>query len=97
MGNYIEQTLLTISLDTNQDLDGADVKKIICRKPDETIVEFDATANGQKLEYDFQEGDLDQSGWYTFQAYIEVGGLKGYGDPVKKKIKKRLEDEPDES
>jgi len=82
------QSLLTIILETNYSgLASADVKKILYTKPNRTTGYFTATVDGTRLKYIVQAGDIDQSGEWKFQAYIEVSGRTGYGDEVKQEFK----------
>ena len=60
--------------------------KIIYKKPDGTSGEWIATAESgtTKIYYITQNGDLDQSGTYFLQPYVELNsGWKGRGDELK--------------
>jgi hypothetical protein len=81
------QSLLLISLDTGYDLTTVDEMKIVYKKPDDSAGEFVATANGTKVEYQCQEGDIDQEGDWEFRSYIVVDGRDAEGDPVKRTFK----------
>ena len=85
------QSLLSITLETNyDDLASAEVKKILYTKPGGTKGEWEATASGTKLVYNLQNGDIDIVGQWKLQAYIEVGGLKGFGSIVTKHFENSL-------
>jgi hypothetical protein len=92
MSVFKKQTLLTINAETNyDDLASASVTRILYTKPNGRTTGFwDATVSGTTLVYNVQEGDLDVDGTWSFQSYIEVGGLKGYGEIVERLIKKPL-------
>lgn len=63
------------------DISSATVKKIIIQKPDGSILEKDATlttppgTNG-KMYYATASGDIDQSGDWHYQGYVEMPGGK---------------------
>lgn len=81
---FKNQGLLTIKLETKSaNVSVAEVKKILYKKPDETKGFFTATAEGTKLVHTFSNAEIDQAGTWEFQAYIEVAGLKGYGEIIK--------------
>lgn len=64
------------------DLSTADIYEIIFRKPDETILtvsaEFYTDGTDGIIKYVAQDGDLNQSGVYKIQGYVEVGAGKYY-------------------
>jgi len=87
MSVFKTQSLLTLTLETNyDDLASAEVKKILYTKPDGTKSFWVATASGTTLVYSLSNGDIDQQGLWLFQAYIEVGGLKGFGSIARKQF-----------
>lgn len=91
MSLFINQELLTISLETfRDDLGDAEVKRILYWKPDYTKGFWDATVSGTKLTYDLQLGDIDQVGVWKFQAYIEIDGLRGPGEIFNHRFNKTL-------
>lgn len=80
MSTFKTQSLLSIVLETKYaDLASAAVTKILYEKPKGQKGEWTAGVAGTTLIYDLQNGDIDQAGQWKFQAYIEVGGLKGFG------------------
>lgn len=86
------QSLITISLETSYTLLGsASVKRILYAKPDGTDGFWTASVSGTKLTYGLANGDIDQAGVWKFQAYIEAGGLKGYGEIVEQEIELPLD------
>lgn len=81
MAVFKNQSLLIIKIQTNYTLTGATVRRILYKKPDNTTGFWEATLEGTTiLTRQLTNGDIDQSGAWTFQAYAEVGGLKTYGD-----------------
>jgi hypothetical protein len=88
MSIFKNQSLLTLNARTSYtNLASAEVKRILYKKPGGTAGYWEATASGTDLVYNFANGDLDIAGQWTFAAYIELGGLKGYGDEVTIQIK----------
>jgi hypothetical protein len=80
---YKGQTLLIIELDTNYDLTGATNPKILYKKPDAAVGFWPGTITGSVISYQLQEGTIDQSGVWSFQAYFEKSGKKGYSEKVR--------------
>lgn len=75
------QSLLVITVETGYSgLGSATVKRILFTKPNGSKGYWNGTVSGTSLTYQTTEGDIDQAGLWKFQAYIEVGGLKGFGD-----------------
>jgi hypothetical protein len=66
------------------DTTSADVTLILYVKPDRTQGTWTAIPVSNTLVYYFSNGDIDQSGNWQFQAYLEIGGRKTYGDIVTK-------------
>jgi hypothetical protein len=78
---YKGQTLKLISVETgSSSLGSATVKRILYEKPGRQTGYFEGTASGTKLTYQPVDGDIDQTGLWKFQSYIEISGKKGYGD-----------------
>ena len=76
---------MTITLETNySNLAVASITKILFIKPNGDKGSWDAAVSGSRLVYNVQNGDINVNGNWQFQAYIEVGGLKGMGDIVSK-------------
>ena len=83
MAIHVNQSLLTIKLDTVFDISAATSLKILYKKPDETTGEWIGYLSGTTLvAYDVLDGDLDQAGTWQLQSYVVVGGDKGYGEVV---------------
>lgn len=88
MGNvFNKQSLLTIKLETNTDISAASTKEILYKKPDGTTGKFTAQSEigtdgvtESRLFYQVTDGDIDQDGIWSFQPYVIIGSLKGYGD-----------------
>jgi hypothetical protein len=64
------------------DLSSATQKKIILKKPNETVLTKDAIFKTDGTDgiiyYEVITGDLDQAGNYSVQAYIVLGDFSGY-------------------
>lgn len=90
MSVFKDQSLLTIRLDTHQDLTGATELKILYVKPDGTKGSWTATADGQVVQYVVNVGDIDQSSYWTFQSYLKVGTKEATGDKVKQYFGKNI-------
>ena len=82
MSFFVNQSILKISLDTNQEtlLNTATVKRIYYKKPGGSSGYWTATQNTSKLEYQTENGDIDEAGLWQFQSYIEVSGSKAWGE-----------------
>jgi hypothetical protein len=75
-------------------VESADVQvaKIKVVKPDKSTVEWDAVVGpgDTEVSYTIQEGDLDISGTWKLQVYVELPGWKGHGSIVSMKVKETL-------
>jgi len=81
MSHFKKDTLPYISLETeNSNVSSAEVTKIKYRKPSGAFGDWDATVSGTKLIKNLVTDDIDETGWWKFQAYIEVGGQTQHGD-----------------
>ncbi len=77
------QSMLQLKLDTGISLAGATVMKILYRDPNGTTGEWEVVStDGMKLVYNVGETDITVPGKWSMQAYVEIGGLVGYGDIV---------------
>jgi hypothetical protein len=91
MSLYLNESLLTIILETEyENLAAAEVTKILYKKHGGTEGSWNATVQGTTLFYALQPGDIDVVGEWTFQAYIEIGGLPHYGTTVTKQVKRPI-------
>lgn len=82
---YLGDIGLAIVLDVGEDITGATGAKMIVKKPDGTIVEWDAEVHTvsdetRYVRYYTQAGDLDQKGRYRVQAYLTLSGWTGRGE-----------------
>jgi hypothetical protein len=78
---FKSQSLLIITVETGYSgLGSATVKRILFEKPNGSKGYWDATVSGTTLTYQTTNSDIDQVGLWKFHSYIEVGGLKAYGD-----------------
>lgn len=82
MSLFNTQSVLTITLDTGTDTTLAAVKKILYEKPSKVKGEWTATGSTTFLSYVVVNGDIDVPGLWKFQAYLEIGGKKLFGDIV---------------
>jgi hypothetical protein len=86
---YKGQSALRLIVKTYTDLKGADRAAIRYVKPGKAQVrgEFSAVVDDEErgiIRHDFNEGELDESGWWVFWAYAEfAGGRCAAGEPVK--------------
>ena len=92
MSVFQNQGLLAIKLDTGTNVSAASVKRILYKKPDGTTGYWTASSveNNTILVYNFIDTDLDQTGVWTFQAFVTISGRDGYGEYVQKEIKPKL-------
>ena len=91
MSIFKTQSLFSITAKTHyDDLGSAEVIRILYKKPGGTAGYWDASAVGTNIVYNVSNGDIDVIGQWTFQAYVEVGGLKGYGEEFTTQIKKPI-------
>lgn len=79
---FTNSGLITLTLNTGIDLTGASNTKILYEKPNGVKGSFTATVSGQSLTYTLSNTDIDQTGIWKFQTYIEVATKKGYGEVV---------------
>jgi hypothetical protein len=84
MSLFRNQTLLYIEIDCGTDVTIADLAHILYSKPDGTQGLWIPQLIGTTLKYDFVEGDIDQSGNWQFQGYVEITGRKAYTDIITK-------------
>jgi hypothetical protein len=78
---------LRITLETFVDLVGIHSALIKYRKPDRTLGSFSAgvlDTIGGKIFHECLEGEIDQSGWWSFWAFVEFAdGRTAAGDVSK--------------
>ena len=86
MSLFKGQSYLTITLDCGTTVAAATVARILYEKPDGTKGYWTATATGTELSYTLVNGNIDQSGVWKLQAYVEIGGKKAYGEITTKII-----------
>lgn len=73
MGKIYAGQDVKVRLTVGQDITGASVKKIKYRKPGGTEGSWNATVEDAEngiIYYDVQDEDIDESGVWTFWAYI---------------------------
>lgn len=74
-------------MDTTQ----ATVRQIVARKPDGSRLEWLALQEATtSIKYVTGVGDLDMSGVWKLQAYVEVGPWKGFGEITDFEVKNPL-------
>jgi len=73
-----------IEMSVNVDVSSILLAKFICRKPNGKKVEWSAQTDTTNniLYYITGPGDLDISGEYKIQPYIEINDFKGRGEPA---------------
>ena len=70
----------SIILDCGLDVSTATVRKIYVRSPTGAKKTWNASAEGtNSIKYALIEGDIDISGEWELQSYIEMPGWKGRG------------------
>lgn len=85
---YKNQTV-EIRIDTdNATLGAATVTRILYSKPGTPRVEgyWPATISGTELRYTTDADDLDRTGQWWFQPYLEFSGLKKYGQTIIRQV-----------
>lgn len=79
---YVGDIGTEVSIDCDVNVSTATIRKILVTKPDGETVEWSSQADGTNaVKYVITDGDLDQSGEWRLQAYIEMPGWKGRGKP----------------
>lgn len=82
VGTIIRLTITEDDGITAVDVSAAIVKKYFFAKPDGTkinkTVEFDSDGKDGKLKYTTVSGDMDMSGEWLVQAYVEIDTAKYY-------------------
>ena len=69
-----------IVLDCGVDTTAATVRSVVARKPNGEKVTWNALQEGtNSIKHITASGDLNMSGPWKLQAYIEIPGWKGYG------------------
>ncbi len=82
-----------IILDTDQDISEATLLQIKYKKPDATTGTWTATLTGiDSAYYTTVENDLDQTGNWEIQLYVELGGAKIHGTIVSFHVYKKVTD-----
>lgn len=80
---YKNQSNLTLSLITGQDLSNVATSKIKYRLPDTTEGEWTATITGQLVEYEVQNNNLSQIGDWAIWVHLTFNdGRISIGEPV---------------
>jgi len=81
------QTALRLTLETCVDLEGINSACIKYRKPDKSLGCFAAgvsDAAAGKIFHECLEGEIDQSGWWAFWAFVEFAdGRTAAGEAAK--------------
>jgi hypothetical protein len=69
---YVGQSYITLIVNTGIDLAAASAVRVNYRKPSGVGGYWPATSvSGNSIYYDFDSGDLDESGLWSVQAYAE--------------------------
>lgn len=78
---YVGTIGVKLTVETGQDLSDTMQVSLLVKKPDGSQEEWVGTANGTKIEYIIQSGDLDQAGIYRVQAKaVFADGAIWYGN-----------------
>lgn len=90
---YVGDIGTEVLVDTGSPIDTATTKQLLVKKPSGKEVTWEATlgpvnAQGEytTLKYIIQDGDWNEAGYYTLQAYVILPSWTGRGDSVKFKI-----------
>lgn len=86
MSIYLNQSYITIQMDTDVDVSTATSSKINYTKPGGTTGSWTASVNGQNIEYEVQPGDLDETGVWLFQGEATIGGRKAITRTVRQAV-----------
>lgn len=91
MSIFRTQSLFSIVAKTGyDDLASAEITRILYKKPGGTEGYWQASVSGTNLIYNVSDGDIDIKGRWQFQAYIEIGGLKGFGSVFTQEIQEPI-------
>lgn len=78
---FVGDTGTELVLNCGVDISSATVRKVRARKPGGQTLEWTAGQHSAtEIVYTLQAGDLNVSGLWKFQAYIEMPGWKGRGE-----------------
>jgi hypothetical protein len=75
-----------IEIETNLD-EGIDYAKLIITKPDKTTIEWECEINESIIYYITKDNDLDISGIFKLQPYVETATFKGRGSYVEMQVR----------
>lgn len=70
---------LVISIDLGINLSTAIGVKVLYKKPSGTPGEWEANVSGTKVLYSATNGEIDEPGWWQFEARADVDGKKSSG------------------
>lgn len=87
---FNQQTLLTLRLDSKDDLSTASSAKILFQRPDGSKGEWDGNIEGMEIVYNILADDITPGRW-SFQVKYTVSGKIAYGDIVQINFAKNLE------
>jgi hypothetical protein len=90
---FTGQSLITIKLDTGIDVSGATMKRMLYKKPSGVKGYFPVTSvegTTKLVVSNLSPADLNEQGPWEMQAYVEIGGLKGYGKIIKQEVQLAL-------
>lgn len=87
---YIGDSGANLLISLSEDVSSATVHNLSVKKPNGTIVTWNATIHDSTyLLYTIVEDDLDFAGTYSIQPYLEIDGWAGYGETVSFVVFKR--------
>lgn len=91
MSIFVNQGLLLLTLETGTDISGASVLRILYKDPKGNTGYLPGTLSGTtKIQYQMTNTNLSVKGFWKFQAYVEIGGLKAWGEEVQQEVKSTL-------
>jgi len=80
---FSTQSMLQLKLDTGISLVGDTSMKILWKDPNGVTGEWEVVStDANKLVYNVLSTDVTVPGKWKMQAYVQIGGLDGYGDVV---------------
>lgn len=79
-----------IILDTGEDISTATLVKIRYKKPNGDTGEWTASVNSTEVRYTTLAGDIDQTGDWEMQAYVELAAWQGYSAIVEVPVGEQL-------
>lgn len=87
MSIFKGQTLLTITLNTGQDISAGSTFEIHYIKPSQARGAWTASLSGlNSIQYSIQSGDIDESGAWKIQSHVVISGNEVKGEIVNMRV-----------